>query len=962
MKKSSDQSRNECLISEVLPKCRTTTDHTNFPYRNSLFATSKQSNIIIKNNPGTSNFCRDQKVKKNRRKERVPKGIKMKIECSNENQSTGSKETLSEISKCTFHIHPVRRPKFCMFRKRNTKHKYINLKSFAVSCKTYIFESNILHLGNNLDKLGVENMHKEVSKKIRCVRDVSNVSYNSESIKNKHLNGNELIKTMSSLKNSLSMLKVKDNSSEKKKKLNKGTRRVERKILKKPTTTTKFPEYISEVEAIQGLKLGKFIKGYLRINPKCSRDSYVSNENSSLQDYYITSVADRNRALDGDEVVLALKSETEWLDGKKTAVVVYILQMVHPRTGVGSLSLAEGKNNEFALFQPRDKRLPFMSIPMISWPDGFKTNPKLYENILFVAKLVDWPQPSNAKGIIIESIGMIGELKCETQAILKEFCLDTAQFHPDMVQFIPKSKDIPQSELSCREDLRKECVFTIDPFTAKDLDDALSVKKLDNGHYEVGVHISDASYYLPEGTELDKIVGAKGTTIYLVDNVYHMLPVELCLHCSLLPGEDKLAFSVFWEMSEEGEVFNTRFARTVVNSCTQLAYEHAQCMIEFPDRKCEDDEFPDIYNGFTSKDISAKVNILQKIAVELREARIRNGSLRIDQVKLLFSLNPKTGEPLDFKIYENKESHRMIEEFMLLANISVAKKIHQTFPDIAFLRCHEPPKNTMLLEAQRTLETCGIHINVSSSGSIHASLKKYITNDFTGYCRGIVLHHIFTKPMTRARYFCAGAMESEENFAHYALSLPIYTHFTSPIRRYADIMVHRLLAASLGYAKKPGWKADDVCAIAANCNKQKYNAKRAGEASSDLYLCHFIEQHQPYIQDCVVIDVKDRSFDAIVLNTGSIVRIYQKACQDSPSWKVEAVPVSNDPEQQKLESAKKILKLTLTFPKSAGLAAQTLIVEMFTIVKVELKRHPNSYKLDAHLLRPIASKTFANKN
>lgn len=144
-------------------------------------------------------------------------------------------------------------------------------------------------------------------------------------------------------------------------------------------------------------------------------------------------------------------------------------------------------------------------------------------------------------------------------------------------------------------------------------------------------------------------------------------------------------------------------------------------------------------------------------------------------------------------------------------------------------------------------------------------------------CRGAVLNHLIAKTMTRARYFCAATVDADEvdGFRHYALSVPIYTHFTSPIRRYADIMVHRLLAASLNYAPAPKWDTDFVQNVAANCNAQKYNAKRAGEASSELYLAKYVEEHQPFVQDAVVVDVKDRSIDAIVLKTGSIIRIYQ---------------------------------------------------------------------------------------
>lgn len=389
------------------------------------------------------------------------------------------------------------------------------------------------------------------------------------------------------------------------------------------------------------------------------------------------------------------------------------------------------------MFCPRDKRVPLLRIPAISWPNGFKKNPKQYEKILFVAKIIEWKVPAYAVGMLIENLGAIGDLAVESMSILREFDLDITPFSPDIIERLPKSDEIPQKEFEYREDIRKQCVFTIDPATARDLDDAVSVQELPNGHYEIGVHISDASFYLEEGTELDQMVSKRATSIYLVEKVYHMLPVELCLIYSLLPGQDRLSFSVFWEMTQDGDVVSKRFARTIMNSCAQLAYEHAQMIIENPNKEFANEDFPIIHNGFSTKDLKETVVILQRIAVKLRERRVQNGMLKIDQVKLAFNLDPKTGQPLNFWKYENKESHRLIEEFMLLANITVAERINEDFPDIAFLRCHEAPKQVMLVELQNNLATCGIHIDISSSGGINASVKKYVTNDYLGKRRNI---------------------------------------------------------------------------------------------------------------------------------------------------------------------------------------------------------------------------------
>lgn len=221
-----------------------------------------------------------------------------------------------------------------------------------------------------------------------------------------------------------------------------------------------------------------------------------------------------------------------------------------------------------------------------------------------------------------------------------------------------------------------------------------------------------------------------GTTIYLVNNVYHMLPVELCAYCSLLPGKDSLTFSVFFEMTPDGEILSHRFARTIINSCCQLAYEHAQEMIDHPD-SFDKNSLPDILNGYTSNDVCDIVNKLRRISANLRQKRFDNGALRIDQIKILFKLNAQ-GQPIEFFKYDNTESHRLIEELMLLANITVARKLLNDFPDVAFLRCHEPPNPRLIGEVQEALGTVGLHMNVSSPGAIQNSLEAYSTPDYFG--------------------------------------------------------------------------------------------------------------------------------------------------------------------------------------------------------------------------------------
>lgn len=381
---------------------------------------------------------------------------------------------------------------------------------------------------------------------------------------------------------------------------------------------------------------------------------------------------------------------------------------------------------------PRDIRVPRLKIPKTNFPAQYRDNKTLYEKVLFHAKIIEWRDPKYAKGFILDQLGTDSNLEVQNNALLLEQQIAVTEIPESALQDIKFEEPIPESEILTREDIRKDCVFTIDPMTAKDLDDALSLKELPNGNIEIGVHIADVTYYLSEETILDKLVSERATSIYLVNKVYHMLPTALCLKCSLLPDKDCLSFSVFWEFNTNGEIIRHRFARTIMRSCAQLAYEHAQAMIEEPDKVFTKDELPTIGNGYDSKTISNVVNTLQKIAVRLRTKRFVNGALRIDQPKLAFKLSPIEQIPIDIFIYEIKDAHRLIEEFMLLANQTVAQKILDDFPDLAFLRNHKSPFQRALTEAQKTLEKYEIDLNIDSGADIQASLWKIETNSSNG--------------------------------------------------------------------------------------------------------------------------------------------------------------------------------------------------------------------------------------
>ncbi|XP_073663206.1 DIS3-like exonuclease 2 isoform X3 [Tursiops truncatus] len=501
---------------------------------------------------------------------------------------------------------------------------------------------------------------------------------------------------------------------------------------------------------------------------------------------------------------------------QRSAKVVYILEKKHSRAATGFLKLLADKNSElfrkYALFSPSDHRVPRIYVPLKDCPRDFVTRPKDYANTLFICRIVDWKEDSNfALGQLAKSLGQAGEIEPETEGILTEYGVDFSDFSSEVLECLPQDLPwtIPPEEFSKRRDLRspssskkcfriKDCVFTIDPSTARDLDDALSCKPVADGNFEVGVHIADVSYFVPEGSSLDKVAAERATSVYLVQKVVPMLPRLLCEElCSLNPMTDKLTFSVIWTLTPKGKILSEWFGQTVIRSCTKLSYEHAQSMIEGPTRKIPEEELPPVSPEHTSEEVHRAVLNLHRIAKELRQQRFVDGALRLDQLKLAFTLDHETGLPQGCHIYEYRDSNKLVEEFMLLANMAVARKIHCAFPERALLRRHPPPQTKMLNDLVEFCDQMGLPMDFSSAGALNKSLMETFGDDKYSLARKEVLTNMCSRPMQMALYFCSGVLQDQAQFRHYALNVPLYTHFTSPIRRFADVLVHRLLAATL---------------------------------------------------------------------------------------------------------------------------------------------------------------------
>ncbi|XP_073843165.1 dis3 like 3'-5' exoribonuclease 2 [Musca autumnalis] len=570
-------------------------------------------------------------------------------------------------------------------------------------------------------------------------------------------------------------------------------------------------------------------------------------------------------------------------DNSRKAFVISVVKQTELREVVGSINFIKTTTLNSKLYfklKPHDMRIPMVYIPADSCQSHINSASKDdIVGMLFLALILETDINGHCIGELLQPVGKVGNLEAEIKAILLHNGLKNLKPYDQKFydMYEGPMPPITEEDLKNREDMRKKCVFTIDPLTARDLDDAMSVEKISEEEFEIGVHISDVSHYLEENSELDNLVKERATSIYLVNEVIHMLPTSLCFRCSLLPGEDKFSFSVFWRWNVVQQVLSEpRFTRTIINSCSQFAYEHAQMIIDNPDEEFGNSQLPDIFNGFTAEDLKWRILLLHSVSKQLKAKRYESGALSINNPKIRFTLDPVTGEPLSYEIEGRKEANYMIEEFMLLANQAVAKFTHQHFPNTAILRNHAAPLAKSMRALKDRLASMDLEFDISTSKSVYESMKRLSQASEDPKAVEACLNMFLTKPMARARYYCSEGKSSEADFWHYALSIPIYTHFTSPIRRYPDIMVHRLLAASLNYCPPPKRSADELHELTKICNEQKFNAKNAGDESIDLFFIRYIRSKESITLKAVVTDVYKHMLNVVSIETGYAFTINYK--------------------------------------------------------------------------------------
>ena len=522
-------------------------------------------------------------------------------------------------------------------------------------------------------------------------------------------------------------------------------------------------------------------KGYL-IPDDGSDDVYISSTNT-------------NRAMDGDKVEVRLFPQRP--GRKREGQVVNIIKR-NRETIVGVIQLSK----KFAFVVPDDTSIPVD----IFVPQSAIHNARDGEKV--IVKITDWPERSkNPFGEVVDILGMPGENSVEMNSILASFDFPL-RFPKEVEREAGKvAEKLPADEIRRRKDFRKVTTITIDPLDAKDFDDAISVRKLKNGNWEIGVHIADVSWYVQPGTPMDQEAFRRGTSVYLVDRTIPMLPEKLSnMVCSLRPNEEKFCFSAVFEMDDDAQVINAWFGKTVINSDRRFVYDEVQQIIEGSDG-----------------DFKQEINTLHNLATVLRKRRFDKGAIAFHSQEVKFKLD-EDGKPLETYVKESKEANWLVEEFMLLANRRVAERIGiakgRQKPNTFVYRIHDEPNPDKLATFAEFVTKLGYKMKIGSRKGLANSFNS-LFQQIAGKGEQNMIETIAIRTMSKAIY-------STTNIGHYGLAFKHYTHFTSPIRRYPDLMVHRLLEKYLNQGNNANAaEYEEYCDHCSEMEKRAADAERA---------------------------------------------------------------------------------------------------------------------------------------
>ncbi|CAM9455731.1 unnamed protein product [Pylaiella littoralis] len=672
-----------------------------------------------------------------------------------------------------------------------------------------------------------------------------------------------------------------------------------------------FEEHKPMSELTAGIRQGRYFQGALRAERSSSNRCYVVAQGKQDEEriaVYIRGAQCINRAVDGDIVAFELLPEVEWYtqdgmpdesakeevpasgerdipDNRPTEnlvpeltaqpgiedtdntqkvegagikqpcgrVVGIIRRNWREKQYCGSLriegdrAVTSGKGQATsALFMPVDRKIPWVRIQT-------RQRDVLSTKRILVA-MDSWPAWCKYPlGHYVKTLGEKGHKATETEVILLEHEIPHESFSGKVLACLPPEDwAITPENSKGRKDLRHLPVLSIDPPGCKDIDDALHARPLENGNLEVGVHIADVTHFVAAGSALDQEASSRSTSTYLVERRLDMLPGMLTeTLCSLKPNVDRFAFSVIWEMTPAGEIVDVDFCKSIIHSVAGLTYNEAQLMLDDPN----------------VQDVKAEsVRRLNMLAKIFRKRRMDAGALTLASPEVRFVLDSESQNPTDVQMYALKETNALVEEFMLLANITVGKKILRHFPTLSVLRRHPSPSRQQFDGLLVIAHAVGIELDVGNSKKLAGSLDRATREDDPYFNK--LLRILTTRCMMPAQYFCSGE-QAQEDWHHYGLAAPIYTHFTSPIRRYADVCVHRLLGAAIGVSPLPTFLMDKARLhdLTENMNRRHRSAQLAGRASVGLHTEMYFANN-PTEEDAFVLSVDKSKLTVIVPRFG----------------------------------------------------------------------------------------------
>ncbi|RSL87397.1 hypothetical protein CDV31_016252 [Fusarium ambrosium] len=555
-------------------------------------------------------------------------------------------------------------------------------------------------------------------------------------------------------------------------------------------------------------------------------EAITKNENADVEESQDL-VSEKERKALQEQVKKTQKGFSEGRP-QPTAKVVGVIKrnwrqyVGHIDPSSASKASSQGRKQDSVFLIPMDKKIPKIRLRTRQVAD-------LLGKRLLVT-IDAWERDSRHPiGHFVRSLGELETKAAETEALLLEWDVQYRPFPKTVLDCLPKEghdwkvpASVEDPGWRQREDLRGLLICSIDPPGCQDIDDALHARKLPNGNFEVGVHIADVSHFVKPANAMDTEASIRGTTVYLVDKRIDMLPPLLGTDlCSLKPYVERYAFSVLWELNDNADIVNVRFTKSVIKSREAFSYEQAQLRID------DDSQQDDLTKG---------MRMLLMLSKKLKKKRMDAGALSLSSPEVKVQTESETSDPIDVKTKQLLDTNSLVEEFMLFANVSVAAKIYEAFPQTAILRRHAAPPKTNFDELANQLRTKrGLELRTDSSKALADSLDQCI--DAKEPFFNTLVRIMATRCMMSAEYFCSGTQAYPE-FRHYGLASEIYTHFTSPIRRYADLLAHRQLAAAIDYeAIHPNVRSRGrLEAVCKNINVRHRNAQMAGRASIAYYV------------------------------------------------------------------------------------------------------------------------------